>query len=127
MSALNTLSREGQAAIRKAMVIKDGCAIAPTICIDNIDMEQRVHDLSVGNRSKTFRGKWGYIHLPNALFLRSLNPDELTLQAYLDSLKKVQSFSIEPKHFMPNAQGGNTSVEESDCQGPHGASGHPLG
>jgi hypothetical protein len=105
MSALNTLSSKGQAAIKKDMAINKSCPIAPTICIDNIDMEQRVHDLSVGNRSKTFRGTWGYIHLPNASFLRTLDPEELTLAAYHDSIKKARAFSIEPKHFMPNAQG----------------------
>ncbi|KNE87003.1 hypothetical protein PSTG_19628, partial [Puccinia striiformis f. sp. tritici PST-78] len=46
MSSLKTLSKEGEAGIKKAMAVRSNCPIAPTICIDNIDMEERVHDLS---------------------------------------------------------------------------------
>jgi hypothetical protein len=101
LSALRSLSLEGQAAIKKVMAWQSSCPIAPTICIDNIDMEQRVHDKSVGRRSNTFRGTWGYIHVPNQSLLRSLNLEELTLASYQDSLRKLKSFSIEPLHFMP--------------------------
>ncbi|EFP91557.1 uncharacterized protein PGTG_17611 [Puccinia graminis f. sp. tritici CRL 75-36-700-3] len=102
MSALKTLSIEGQEAIKEVMSIQANIPIAPTICIDNIDMEQGVHNLSVGNRSKTFRGTWGYVHVPNISLIRSLNPEELTLAAYRESLIKAKSFSIEPKHFLPS-------------------------
>ncbi|KAA1137120.1 hypothetical protein PGTUg99_013708 [Puccinia graminis f. sp. tritici] len=102
MCALKTLSAEGQEAIREAMSIQANIPIAPTICIYNIDMEQGVHNLLVGNRSKTFRGTWGYVHVPNVSLIRSLNPEELTLAAYQESLIKAKSFSIEPKHFLPS-------------------------
>ncbi|KAA1073580.1 hypothetical protein PGT21_016451 [Puccinia graminis f. sp. tritici] len=104
MSALSTLALEGQKKIREAMSVKANLPIAPTICIDNIDMVQGVHDISVGNRSKTFRGTWGYIHVPNASLLECLNPDELTLSSYHESLRRARSVSIEPKHFMPSPQ-----------------------
>ncbi|KAA1138597.1 hypothetical protein PGTUg99_030614 [Puccinia graminis f. sp. tritici] len=104
MSALGTLASEGQRSIRGAMSMKRTALIAPTICIDNIDMVQGVHDLSVSNRAKTFRGTWGYIHVPSNTLLKTLNPEELTLASYHDSLIKAKSFSIEPKHFLPNPE-----------------------
>ncbi|OAV95676.1 hypothetical protein PTTG_26554 [Puccinia triticina 1-1 BBBD Race 1] len=103
LSALKTLSKEGEANIRKVMAVKQNIPLAPSICIDNIDMVQRVHDLSVGNRSNTFCGTWGYIHVPNNSLLCTLNLEELTLNAFRESLRNVPDFTIEPAHFMPAA------------------------
>ncbi|KNF05647.1 hypothetical protein PSTG_01050 [Puccinia striiformis f. sp. tritici PST-78] len=94
LSALRTLTRGGEGDIRSVMALQRHCPIAPTICIDNIDMEQRVHDLSVGNRSNTFRGTWGYIHVPNPSLTQSLDFKELTLEAYQAAMAHVWKSQI---------------------------------
>ncbi|POW23086.1 hypothetical protein PSHT_00587 [Puccinia striiformis] len=111
MSSLKTLSKEGEAGIKKAMAVRSNCPIAPTICIDNIDMEERVHDLSVGNRSHTYRGTWGYVHVPNPTLIQSLNWDDLSLDSYQKSIEKFKNFSIEPAHFMPTAEARESEID----------------
>ncbi|POV98547.1 hypothetical protein PSHT_13967 [Puccinia striiformis] len=104
-TASRTLSKEGEAALRSVMQDRKYAYVAPSICIDDIDMEQRVHDLSVGNRSHTFCGTWGYIHLPNRALLRNLDMSELTLQAYHTAIHGLQNLSIEPHMFLPLREG----------------------
>ncbi|POW15911.1 hypothetical protein PSTT_01799 [Puccinia striiformis] len=111
LSALKTLSIEGQGSLKPVMSWQRGCPIAPTICIDNIDMEQHVHDISVGNRSNTFRGTWGYIHVPDPALLQTLNLEDLTLKAYLDSLERARDFTINPLHFMPTCEARESEVD----------------
>lgn len=38
-----------------------GQPFAPIFCIDNLDIAERVHTHSAGNRNRMFRGTWGYI------------------------------------------------------------------
>ncbi|POW07051.1 hypothetical protein PSTT_08563 [Puccinia striiformis] len=111
MSSLKTLAKEGAAEIRNVMAVQSDCPIAPTICIDNIDIEERVHDISVGNRSRTFRGTWGYIHVPNQALIQSLNWEELTLAAYQKSLANLKEFTIEPVHFMPTCEAKTSEMD----------------
>ncbi|PLW06969.1 hypothetical protein PCASD_24524 [Puccinia coronata f. sp. avenae] len=75
--------------------------IRPTICIDNIDMEERVHQSSIGHRTHTFRGTWGYVHLPDQKLLATLDPSELTISAYHQSLEQVKSMELNPTMFLP--------------------------
>ncbi|KNE87887.1 hypothetical protein PSTG_18722 [Puccinia striiformis f. sp. tritici PST-78] len=74
-------------------------------------MEQHVHDISVGNRSNTFRGTWGYIHVPDPALLQTLNLEDLTLKAYLDSLERARDFTINPLHFMPTCEARESEVD----------------
>jgi hypothetical protein len=62
--------------------------IPPSICINNLDMDQRMHDTSVGHWSHTFWGTWGYIHLPNANFIKLLDQSKLTLGDYHNEHKE---------------------------------------
>ena len=75
--------------------------IPPTICIDNIDMEERVHQSSIGNWTHTFCGTWGYLHLPNEKLIAKLDPLELMLGAYHKAIEKVNSMELTPIMFLP--------------------------
>ncbi|PLW26243.1 hypothetical protein PCASD_22664 [Puccinia coronata f. sp. avenae] len=75
--------------------------IPPTICIVNIDMEERVHQSSIGHRTHTFRGMWGYLHLPNEKLIATLDPLELTLGAYHKAIEQVNSMELTPIMFLP--------------------------
>jgi hypothetical protein len=100
LAAMNTLAINAKRKIKKVMRV-DNMMIPPSICINNLDMDQRVHDASVGHRSHTFRGTWGYIHLPNADFIKSLDQSELTLEAYQTAVHQLDKISIEPSMFLP--------------------------
>jgi hypothetical protein len=72
VSALNRLALNAERKLRLVMASSKKSPMVPSICIDNLDMEQKVHNLSVGNRSHTFQGTWGYIHIPKADFMKML-------------------------------------------------------
>ncbi|KAA1093440.1 hypothetical protein PGTUg99_015409 [Puccinia graminis f. sp. tritici] len=101
MAALETLAKESAGTLKEIVATHTSLPIAPSICIDNIDIEQRVHQSSVGNRSNIFRGTWGYIHLPDRKLIQTLDLSELNLLAYNQSLKTVASMTIEPQMFLP--------------------------
>ncbi|KAI7958836.1 hypothetical protein MJO28_002627 [Puccinia striiformis f. sp. tritici] len=101
---LKTLAVNAEKNTKKAKETTSSCPIAPTLCIDNLDIEQKVHDLSVGNRSHTYRGTWGYIHLPDLELVKTLDASELTLSAYQEAIRNLDSLEIEPKMFLPTAK-----------------------
>ncbi|KAA1128579.1 hypothetical protein PGTUg99_004374 [Puccinia graminis f. sp. tritici] len=102
LSALRTLSTVDSRELRNAMAIKESSPIGPSICIDNLDMEEQVHNHSVGHRSMMFHGTWGYIHHPNPNLLKSLDPSQLRLSLYYDTLSKVPTMKITLAMFMPS-------------------------
>ncbi|PLW49187.1 hypothetical protein PCASD_03036 [Puccinia coronata f. sp. avenae] len=99
IAALKTLAKV-QAENLKRIMANTTTLIPPTICIDNIDMEERVHQ-SIGHRTHTFRGTWGYLHLPNEKLIATLDPLELTLGAYHKVIEQVNSMELTPIMFLP--------------------------
>ncbi|KAA1101822.1 hypothetical protein PGT21_030806 [Puccinia graminis f. sp. tritici] len=73
-------------------------------------MEERVHNVLVGNQSHIFRGTWEYIHIPNPNFVSSLDLSELALEAFLDSIEKSKSMKIEPRMFLPTLESDATKI-----------------
>ncbi|KAI7933829.1 hypothetical protein MJO29_016667 [Puccinia striiformis f. sp. tritici] len=104
IAALKTLAQENARNIRRVMEIQEGLALAPTLCIDNIDMEQRVHQQSVGNRTSTFRGTWGYVHLPNKALIDTLDTSELNLKTFKEAVGRISACPIEPRMFLPTVR-----------------------
>ncbi|KNE87859.1 hypothetical protein PSTG_18750 [Puccinia striiformis f. sp. tritici PST-78] len=76
---------------------------ATFICIDNLDMEERIHLVSVGHRSMMFHGCWGYIHTPPKELLESLNLSEINLETYNQALQTVRTMKIRPRDFFPDS------------------------
>ncbi|PLW57231.1 hypothetical protein PCANC_03073 [Puccinia coronata f. sp. avenae] len=101
VSALKTLAKEQSKKLKSIMAKSSNLLIRPTICIDNIDMEERVHQSSIGHWTHTFRGTWGYVHLPDQKLLATLDPSELTISAYYQSLEQVKSMELNPTMFLP--------------------------
>ncbi|POW19917.1 hypothetical protein PSHT_04078 [Puccinia striiformis] len=110
-SAMMSLAKESYFILRRFMRGKEGHPLAPTICIDNIDMEQNVQQLSVGNRSVTFRGTWGYVHLPDHALLSTLDFDQMNLKAYQDAIRKVEQLHIELTMFLPSPEDEDVQVQ----------------
>ncbi|KAA1076524.1 hypothetical protein PGT21_010295 [Puccinia graminis f. sp. tritici] len=101
--ALTFLSTCAARDLRNAMTPMAGVPVGPSICIDNLDMEQRVHAHSIGHRTMMFHGSWGYIHHPHPSLLESLDLSKLSLKSYYESLQKVSSLIIQPSMFLPTA------------------------
>ncbi|KAA1093617.1 hypothetical protein PGTUg99_008854 [Puccinia graminis f. sp. tritici] len=99
VQALRSLARHAQASVVRSMSITQD--IAPILCIDNLDMEERVQMAMVGKQTRMFHGTWGYLHIPDPTLLKSLKLDELSLKAYHDSLRKVNSMVINADTFLP--------------------------
>ncbi|PLW24737.1 hypothetical protein PCASD_05217 [Puccinia coronata f. sp. avenae] len=104
LSALKTLAVESAETLKSLMKVKNNPLIAPSICINNIDIEQHVHQVSVGNLSNIVRGTWGYIHVPNQRLLKTLNASEISLGAYQRSLESIKGMGINPSMFLPTIQ-----------------------
>ncbi|PLW24716.1 hypothetical protein PCANC_27533 [Puccinia coronata f. sp. avenae] len=103
ISALRSLSSHAAESVKSIMAISpSGPAIGPFICLDNLDMEEKVHMSSVGHRSMTFHGAWGYIHLPHKSLLKSLDPSEVNLSAYQKAVNQLSTTVIDPQLLMPS-------------------------
>ncbi|KAH9460251.1 hypothetical protein Pst134EB_008436 [Puccinia striiformis f. sp. tritici] len=99
--ALESLARGAADQIIDSMALTQ--RFSPPVCIDNLDMEERVHMGSVGTQNRMFHGTWGYIHVPSKELLDSLDPEGLTLEAYHQSLKPTASMVIDPVLFLPSS------------------------
>ncbi|POW03988.1 hypothetical protein PSTT_10687 [Puccinia striiformis] len=110
IAASKSLAQENARNIRRVMEIQEGLALAPTLCIDNIDMEQRVHQQSVGNRSSTFQGTWGYVHFPNKALIETLDTSELNLKTFKEAIRRISDCPIEPRMFLPMVREENHEI-----------------
>ncbi|KAA1124658.1 hypothetical protein PGTUg99_027063 [Puccinia graminis f. sp. tritici] len=104
LKALISSSARAAGVLKDAMSINRDSAVGPSICIDNLDIEEHVHTQSVGHRTMMFHGTWGYIHKPNPSLLKTLDHSKLTLEAYYQSLSKIPSLKILPSMFLPTRE-----------------------
>ncbi|KAA1124370.1 hypothetical protein PGTUg99_029198 [Puccinia graminis f. sp. tritici] len=98
--ALRSLASEAADTIASLMALSN--CLAPIMCIDNLDMEERIQLASVGKQNRMFHGTWGYIHIPSDNLMKTLDPNQLTLQSYHNALKDVDSLIIDPADFLPD-------------------------
>ncbi|POW03187.1 hypothetical protein PSHT_11758 [Puccinia striiformis] len=105
IQALRSLTRDSEDLVIDAMATTH--ILAPPICIDNLDMEQKVHQATIGRQTRMFHGTWGYVHVPSKNLMDTLDPAKLTREAYHDSLKKAASMTIEPELFLPTDSSGD--------------------
>lgn len=89
----------------KALTIKQKIKAAATfgfiICIDNIDMMERVHSRRVDATSKTYHGTWGYVHYLNPSLISGLNFHECTVASFQQYLKEDIEKVVQPSEFLP--------------------------
>ncbi|KAA1073437.1 hypothetical protein PGT21_012114 [Puccinia graminis f. sp. tritici] len=101
---LKTISDEAEHTTKSIFRRRKGDAIAPFICIDNLDIEERVHTHGPGHRNRMFHGTWGYVHFPSKDLLATLDASQLSLESFTRALSSVPSFQIEPSMLMPNLE-----------------------
>lgn len=89
----------------KALMIKKKIKAAGTfgfiICIDNIDMMERVHSRRLDATSKTYHGTWGYIHYLKPDFISCLNSTNCTVPAFQQYLKEDIKKPVKPAELLP--------------------------
>ncbi|KAA1083378.1 hypothetical protein PGTUg99_031237 [Puccinia graminis f. sp. tritici] len=105
--ALKELGEQAKETISKKLLNSENDPIAPFLCLDNLDFEERVHTKSVGNSNHTFHGTWGYIHRINPKLFNSVPADDLTLKSYISAMEDIKSIQVTPSMLM-----GSESEEE---------------
>jgi hypothetical protein len=102
MSALKTLASHLADQLKDIFVqAYQEQVIGPIICIDNLDIEERVHTHAIGNQTWTFHGTWGYVYLPSPELIGSLNWDKINVHFFKEALRKVPLMPVEPCMLMP--------------------------
>ena len=71
------------------------------MCLNNLDIEEQVHNHTIGNQTNNFQGTWGYVHLPSPDLIGFLDWDKINLQKFKEAMQKFLSMSIQPQMFMP--------------------------
>ncbi|EFP86096.2 uncharacterized protein PGTG_12052 [Puccinia graminis f. sp. tritici CRL 75-36-700-3] len=75
--------------------------LAPFLCFDNLDFEQRIHTQSIGHSTHMFHGTWGYVHQINQALLDSVPKADLTLASYKRAMSNISKLEVTPKMFIP--------------------------
>jgi hypothetical protein len=102
--ALKTLAVQAEHDLKDSFKLYNSLPMAPSFCIHNLDIEERVHTHSTGHRSHTFHGTWGYVHYPSKQLLDTLDLSELTLDRFHEAMRAIPSTRIEPRMLLPNKE-----------------------
>ena len=79
MVALGSLSAQAEMQLTQVMSLEHAPALGPFICLDNLDMQEKVHMVSVGQQNTMFHGTWGYVQLPAKSLLDTLDMSQINL------------------------------------------------
>lgn len=116
LSSLETLKRETKRKIKEMGSRSGKCH--PLWCLDNIDIEARVHDKNVDSYSRMFHGTWGYLHDVPEHLLEDVSEEDINLKAYLDAVKKSQEVPVELDSFYLLAKRNPTSKRLKSHRSP---------
>ncbi|KAA1071123.1 hypothetical protein PGTUg99_017615 [Puccinia graminis f. sp. tritici] len=100
-AALKSLGAEAQAKIEALYCMDKSPLVAPMLCYDNLDFQEKIHMKSLGHSSKMFHGTWGYVHTIPPILLSRLDPSELTVEALNTALHLGKELKIRPDMFAP--------------------------
>lgn len=75
--------------------------LSPFICLDNLDMQERVHYTRLDAATKTFHGTWGYIHDLESLLLDKLDTAACSAERIRELFKADAEKVVEPAEFHP--------------------------
>ena len=60
--------------------------LRPFLCIDNIDMESKIHHRRVEQTTKAFHATWGYFHVLSESLTPKAEADEMSLEHFLTAM-----------------------------------------
>ncbi|PLW31841.1 hypothetical protein PCANC_17206 [Puccinia coronata f. sp. avenae] len=105
LDALRALTSAAEERLKTVMALLPlRPALGPFVCIDNLDMQEKVHMSSIGHRSMMFHGTWGYVHMPSQELLDTLDGSKLDLTTYQKALNEVKTMDIDPALLMPSSE-----------------------
>lgn len=99
-NALETVGSKAAAKIR--LVFSKKTKLAPTICLDNIDMQERVHNVRMDTRTKMYHGSWAYVHQLDDALLADVDPKAFKLDSFSSHLQPDPEKPFDPSDFFPN-------------------------
>ncbi|PLW12041.1 hypothetical protein PCANC_20440 [Puccinia coronata f. sp. avenae] len=102
IQALKTLSGHAAEDVKAVMSLERSPELIPFLCIDNLDIQEKVHTVSITDRSMMFHGTWGYVQLPSKALLDSLEKSERNLGAYQQAVQDVSTMQSNPSMFLPS-------------------------
>ncbi|KAA1073383.1 hypothetical protein PGT21_010462 [Puccinia graminis f. sp. tritici] len=102
-AALKSLGTEAKAKLESVFDMEKPPFLAPLLCYDNLDFQEKVHMKSIGHSSQMFHGTWGYVHTIPPGLLSRLDPLQLTTEALNSALHLGKELVIRPKMFTPTA------------------------
>ncbi|EFP80005.1 uncharacterized protein PGTG_05230 [Puccinia graminis f. sp. tritici CRL 75-36-700-3] len=103
-AALRSLGSEAKSKLEAIYKMGDSPLVAPLLCYDNLDFQEKVHMKSIGHSSKMFHGTWGYVHTIPRSLQSHLDPAELTVEALNKALHIGKDLKIRPDMFTPTAE-----------------------
>ncbi|PLW54731.1 hypothetical protein PCANC_03667 [Puccinia coronata f. sp. avenae] len=102
--ALNYLSKEAQKKVSTSLSKSLVPTLAPFICVDNLDFEQKIQAKSIDRTNRMFHGTWGYVHHPSQLLIDLVPSADLTLDAYRKAIFKASSLDVHPRMLLPTVK-----------------------
>ncbi|KAA1083207.1 hypothetical protein PGTUg99_004790 [Puccinia graminis f. sp. tritici] len=106
-AALASLGKEAEAKLKARFKLDISPLVAPILCYDNLDFQEKVHMKSLGHTGQMFHGTWGYIHSIPPSISSKLDPLELTIEALKNALHSGTQLKIRPDMFTPTLKSTN--------------------
>ncbi|POV94953.1 hypothetical protein PSTT_16549 [Puccinia striiformis] len=98
-AALKTLGTGAIEKIKARFKLTQSSIIAPFLCYNNLDFEEKVHMGSLSHDSRMFHGTWAYIHSASPSLLGKLDPAELTIDVLNNALHSGTKMTIRSSMF----------------------------
>lgn len=73
----------------------------PLWCLDNLDIEARVHDKKVEANSRVFHGTWGYLHEVPEHLTKDLAAEDLDLNIFSEAMERSKHQKIDVRVLIP--------------------------
>lgn len=75
--------------------------IRPIWCVDNIDIEARIHDKKVEANSRVFHGTWGYLHEVPDHLIQDMTAEDLDLKIFLEAMERSKVEPVNLTSLLP--------------------------
>lgn len=105
LRAMDSLGKATEKMIKRKMA--KSYNLRPSMVVDNLDIQCRIHNSRIESTTKMFHGSYGYLHfLPDHL-TKDIDPADTTVEKLLDCMKKSQEHSIDIKDLIPTQEHDN--------------------
>lgn len=114
LDALDTLRSRTLA--RNIAELGKNYVLRPFLCFDNIDIQAKVHRQRMDTASQTFHGTWGFFHVLSESMLSSLDPSQVSREAFDESMEKAATTPVEIHSFLAKTEEVDHWRETVKCQ-----------